>query len=120
MQPFDPYLKKQLENEKMLSTKMIGLFCRKHHRQENSLCPDCKDLSLYAGIKLDSCAYLLTAVKKNKAESGKKLKKISCLNCPVHCYRDDYRLKIKKVMRFAGPKILFYHPVLLLKHLFKI
>ena len=37
--------------------------------------------------------------------------KTFCSNCRVHCYCPDMREKIRMVMRFSGPRMLFYHPV---------
>ena len=43
--------------------------------------------------------------------------KTFCSNCRVHCYCPDMRAKIRMVMRFSGPRMLFYHPVLAIRHL---
>lgn len=43
--------------------------------------------------------------------------KAFCSNCRVHCYCPDMREKIRMVMRFSGPRMLFYHPVLAIRHL---
>ena len=42
--------------------------------------------------------------------------KTFCSKCKVHCYKPDMQKKIKEVMRFSGPRMLFYHPVLALRH----
>ena len=36
--------------------------------------------------------------------------KTFCSNCRVHCYRSEMREEIRKVMRFSGPRMIFYHP----------
>ena len=36
--------------------------------------------------------------------------KTFCSNCRVHCYRSEMREEIRKVMRFSGPRMFFYHP----------
>ena len=43
--------------------------------------------------------------------------KTFCSNCKVHCYRPEMRQKIREVMRFAGPRMLFVHPVAAVRHL---
>lgn len=43
--------------------------------------------------------------------------KAFCSNCKVHCYRPEMREKIRDVMRFSGPRMLFYHPVLAVSHM---
>lgn len=38
-------------------------------------------------------------------------------NCKVHCYKPEVREQIRQVMRFSGPRMLLYHPVLAVWHL---
>ena len=38
---------------------------------------------------------------------------------PVYCYHPKMRQKIKEVMRFAGPRMIWYHPIWTLKHLWR-
>ena len=35
--------------------------------------------------------------------------KTFCSGCKVHCYQKEYRSQVKKVMRFSGKYMLFYH-----------
>ena len=42
--------------------------------------------------------------------------KTFCSACKVHCYSKENKEKIRKVMRYAGPRMLLYHPVLAIKH----
>ena len=42
--------------------------------------------------------------------------KTFCSNCRVHCYKPDMREKIRQVMRFSGPRMLFYHPIRAIRH----
>ena len=37
--------------------------------------------------------------------------KTFCSNCRVHCYQPAMREKIREVMRFSGPRMIFTHPV---------
>lgn len=83
---------------------MIGLYCRhKHGTQE--LCDDCRELLNYATARLERCQY----------GDNKK----ACRQCTTHCYKPDMRDKIRVVMRFAGPRMLFYAPWQTLKHWLK-
>lgn len=43
--------------------------------------------------------------------------KPACRRCPVHCYQPAKREEMKKIMRWAGPNMLWRHPVLTLFHL---
>lgn len=89
---------------------MIRLYCRKVHKhipkeKDSALCCDCNELLAYASLRLQRCRY--GAMKP------------TCKNCPTHCYKSDMREKIRAVMRWAGPRMMFYHPALALKHLLK-
>lgn len=91
------------EREKEMVGQMIALYCRKNHGTRGALCPDCQALADYARLRSDKCPFMQT--------------KTFCSNCQVHCYRPDMRDKIRAVMRFAGPRMLFVHPVAALRHL---
>ena len=84
------------EREKETVSLMIRLYCRKKHHSK-TLCPDCAALDAYA-----RCPFMET--------------KTFCSNCRVHCYRPEMREKIRLVMRFSGPRMLFHHPVMAIRH----
>lgn len=89
------------EQEKQLVSQMIALYCRKHHGGRK-LCPDCAALDTYARQRSDQCPFMET--------------KTFCSNCTVHCYKKEMREKIRKVMRFSGPRMIFSHPILAVRH----
>ena len=91
------------EKEKQVVSLMIHLYCKKNHGTKGRLCPDCQQLLDYAMLRSDKCPFMET--------------KTFCSNCRVHCYKADMRQKIKEVMRFSGPRMIFYHPVLAIRHL---
>ncbi len=93
---------KRIEIEKATVKAMIEIYCNANHR-EKTVCKDCNNLIDYALLRTDKCKY--------------KEKKPACQKCKTHCYKPDYREKIKEVMRFSGPRMIFIHPVLSLKHL---
>lgn len=94
----------KIEREKRTIEKMIRLYCRLQHRTGH-LCPDCEAMLLFAHDKLSRCPF---------GES-----KTACKDCNVHCYPGNRRDKIRQIMRFAGPRMLFYHPKEFLLHLMK-
>lgn len=89
------------EREKQLVSQMIALYCRKNHGGR-TLCPDCAALDAYARQRSDKCPFMET--------------KTFCSNCKVHCYKPEMREKIRKVMRFSGPWMIFYHPIVAIRH----
>lgn len=90
------------EREKRTVSLMIALYCRKNHGGK-SLCPECATLDAYARARSDHCPFMET--------------KTFCSNCKVHCYRADMRQQIREVMRFSGPRMIFYHPLMAIRHL---
>jgi hypothetical protein len=42
--------------------------------------------------------------------------KPTCATCPIHCYKPKLRERIREVMRFAGPRMLWRHPILAIRH----
>jgi hypothetical protein len=57
--------------------------------------------------------YALKALKKCPFQEGKT----TCAKCPVHCYQQDKREKIRAVMRYAGPRMIYRHPTLAVFHI---
>lgn len=94
------------EKEKQVVALMIALYCKKKHgggREKEGLCPECRALRDYAELRADKCPFMET--------------KTFCSNCRVHCYKPEMREKIREVMRFSGPRMLFYHPVMVIDHM---
>ncbi len=81
---------------------MISDYCRARH-PGNGLCPECAALENYARERLARCPF------------GER--KTTCAKCPVHCYKPDMREKIRTVMRYSGPRMIYRHPVLAVFHL---
>lgn len=82
---------------------MIALYCHKHHKTKKGLlCEECNELKEYCEYRLSLCPW------------GDK--KPFCSNCTIHCYNKEHRERIREVMRFSGPRMLFHHPILAIKH----
>ena len=81
---------------------MMLCYCHDHHDTGGGLCPECRQLHDYAAMRLERCRF------------GPE--KPTCANCPVHCYQKVRREQVKVVMRYAGPRMLWQHPVLSLIH----
>ncbi len=90
------------EREKQTVTLMIRIYCKKKHGTNKKLCPECEALSRYAVQRSDKCPFMET--------------KTFCSNCRVHCYKPEMRTKIREVMRFSGPRMIFYHPIMAVRH----
>lgn len=93
---------KRIEREKKVIAWMITLYCQKRHHQ-TVLCSECSMLLEYACRRLEKC-------KMGNA-------KTSCRKCEIHCYSPGMREEVRKVMRYMGPRMIFYHPIAALRHL---
>lgn len=101
-----PRVRAKREREKRMVSEMIALWCRaKHGTRGGELCPECAELAAYARRRSDRCPFME--------------EKTFCSNCRVHCYRPAMREKIREVMRFAGPRMIFHHPVATLRHVYE-
>lgn len=98
---------KRRRKEQAVVEEMIALYCRKKHRtaeKENGrVCSCCQELIDYARMRSERCPFME--------------QKTFCVNCKVHCYKPAMRERIREVMRFSGPRMLLYHPLLALWHL---
>ena len=94
----------RIEREKKIIGVMVDIYCKKKHKHKDGLCEECQELLDYAIFRTDKCPFMET--------------KTFCSQCKVHCYKKDKREKIRKVMRFSGPRMLVYHPVMAICHLY--
>lgn len=90
------------EREKKIVSQMIALYCKKNHGYKHGLCKECVELENYAKLRSDKCPFMET--------------KTFCSNCKVHCYKPKMREKIREVMRYSGPRMIFYHPIIAISH----
>ena len=94
---------KAWEKEKKLIPVMIKKYCHgKHGTKGEELCEECKALTEYALFRLEKCPF--------------KVNKKFCSFCKIHCYKPDMRERIKDVMKWAGPRMIFTHPVFAMGH----
>jgi len=96
--------KNRLERERQTIRFMIEIYCRKKHPSDSAgLCPTCQQLADYAKQRIERCPF--------------KADKPTCAKCAVHCYKPAMREQVRQVMRFSGPRMLIYHPLLAIAHL---
>ena len=95
--------KRHLARERLTMARMVGIYCSDHHDSSAGvLCADCRKFLDYADVRLKKCPY------------GED--KPTCANCPVHCYKPAQRAQAMEIMRYAGPRMLFRHPMLAIAH----
>ncbi|MFX0059842.1 MAG: nitrous oxide-stimulated promoter family protein [Candidatus Hodarchaeota archaeon] len=96
--------KTRLERERKTIETMIKMFCKKFHNHDSGICQECAELFKYAEERLKYCRF------------GEA--KPTCEKCPIHCYKPEMREKVRKIMRYAGPRMIYTHPIMGFRHLF--
>lgn len=98
-------LRGRLRREQETFVCMAKIYCAHHHAGgREGLCAECAALMQYAERRLAKCPY------------GED--KPTCANCPIHCYKPAQRQYARDIMRFAGPRMPWRHPLRSLTHLF--
>lgn len=92
----------RLKREQQTVSAMIRLYCDHHH--QDPVCRHCQQLQEFAHQRLRRCRY----------GHGHKP---TCANCHIHCYAPAMRKQIQLVMKWSGPRMLWHHPWLALRHL---
>lgn len=93
------------EQEKQTVGLMIELYCHGPSRYQGA-CPLPGLWRLCAAMpdaRVDHCPHMET--------------KTFCSACKTHCYKPQMREAIRQVMRWSGPRMIFHHPVLAIRHL---
>ncbi|OJX40626.1 MAG: hypothetical protein BGO78_06485 [Chloroflexi bacterium 44-23] len=93
----------RLEREEKTIDLMVDLYCREQHHSNSDDCEECRTLKSYAHLRLAKCPY--------------QEYKTTCANCQTHCYKRSMRDQMRVVMRYAGPRMLWRHPVYTILHL---
>ncbi len=93
---------RKIEQDKHTIIFMVEFYSR-HKLHQNELSNELKELIDYACARLERCKY--------------GIEKPACKNCPTHCYKPDMRQKIREVMRWSGPRMIFFAPLAAIRHL---
>ncbi|UCD10047.1 MAG: nitrous oxide-stimulated promoter family protein [Dehalococcoidales bacterium] len=96
-------LPSRLQREYNTVDAMISIYCKGHHGSQNT-CDDCLELGGYALERLKKCPF--------------REDKPTCAQCLVHCYKPVMRERIREVMKYSGPRMIYTHPIMAIQHLF--
>ncbi len=92
----------RLSRERHTIKVMSEIYCQRVHRTPGGLCAECQELFAYAMQRIDKCPF--------------QDDKPTCAKCPIHCYKPAMRERVRRMMRYSGPRMLIYHPMLALLH----
>ena len=101
-------ISKRLTRESKTVGAMVRIYCQGHGHQipvadaDKRLCYECQKSLSYASYRILKCPY--------------KADKPSCKVCVIHCFAEPQKTAIKKIMVYAGPRMLLKHPLLSLWH----
>lgn len=90
---------KDIRAEYDLVCEMIDLFARKKDTYSSN---EISDLKAYVKERLISCR--------------QRPDKPFCSYCKTHCYKADMRERIREVMKYSGPRFIFYRPRASINH----
>jgi hypothetical protein len=97
-------LSARLQHEQDTFRCMARIYCDHHHGLvDGRLCGNCEQLMQYAEKRLEKCPY--------------GTDKPTCANCPIHCYKPAQREQARIIMRYAGPRMTWRHPLRAFRHL---
>lgn len=87
----------------------IGLiYCRAHHesasKDEAGLCPSCREAVDATLERAQNCP--------NDHDGN-------CQDCDIKCQRGEAQERIKRIMRYSAPRMLFRHPLMTFEYLRK-
>ncbi len=99
---------RHLKDLKILAS-FIHLYCQSHHAEEKTLFHPlpkelCSAFNKKAVICPDCMAILEHGIRKRALCPLEP--KPSCKKCHIHCYKPEYRQKIREIMAFSGRKML--------------
>ena len=115
-----PLTRKEIKDLRVL-LQFTAVYCRVKHVQDKStvttdqaelhglpfcrypVCRDCCDFLLYAFQRRLRCPLE---------------EKPLCKHCPVHCYKPEYRQKVREIMRFSGRHLILRGRLDMLWHYF--
>lgn len=97
-----------VEEDLKVLEKFIEIYCKSKHRKRSkalheglNLCDECQDTLYYASHRRKVCPLD---------------PKPSCKNCEIHCYKPEYRSRIKKIMRYSGLQLILRGRIDLILH----
>ncbi|MGA1863172.1 nitrous oxide-stimulated promoter family protein [Deferribacter thermophilus] len=84
---------KRVKKDAKILKKFIKVYCKKNHLKKgvavykDGYCKDCFELLQYALKRNEKCPLD---------------PKPQCKHCHIHCYKPEYRQKIKEIMKYSG------------------
>ncbi len=84
---------------------MHKLYCKNNHGNDE-LCESCREVYNYSMKRIEACHF--------------QPDKPACSRCPVHCYKADMRERVRQIMRYSGPRMIYRHPFYAMFHILNV
>lgn len=110
--------KKEIKDLKILAW-FTSVYCSDHHMAPRESLVDLPNqlASLQRYQCCDECRKFLTYAIERRLNCPLEERPV-CKHCQVHCYRSDYREKVRKIMRYSGKALIKKGRLDLLWHYF--
>lgn len=97
-----------LDKDRRTLEAIGSIYCRGHHpgvaKDTGGLCPACRGTIEQTLDRAAACPY----------GHGH-----NCEDCETHCQRGEAQQRIKAIMAYAAPRMVFRHPLMTLEYLKK-
>lgn len=112
--------RKEIKDLKVL-LQFTAVYCQVKHASDKSIIivdePELQSLPLQKyPVCSECCTFLLYAFERRLR--CPLAEKPACKHCPVHCYKAEYRQKVREIMRFSGQYLIRRGRLDLLWHYF--
>ncbi len=92
------------EREKLTIRHMVAIYCRgQRHAAAGAICGRCAASMRYAHERIEKCPFGAGA-------------KPACGLCRSNCFTPEMHASFRRIMGYAGPRMMLRHPVLTLAH----
>jgi hypothetical protein len=112
--------RKELKDLRVL-VQFTSVFCKVHHQQQklsmDSVIPGVSALTASKYPVCAACREFLSYAIERRLRCPLNPRP-TCKHCPVHCYKSDYRQKVREIMRFSGKYLMLRGRLDLLWHYF--
>jgi len=115
-----PLSQKEIKDLRVL-LQFTSVYCKVKHEGNKSIVstdePEIRRLPLGRYPVCDECREFLLYAFDRRLRCPLEEKPV-CKHCPVHCYKPEYRQKVREVMRFSGSYLIRRGRLDLLWHYF--
>ena len=106
---------KAFERDAQTLRVMAQMYCKRHHGGDSGRADEDKGENAGSAALCERCSAVL-AYSLERTVKCPHEHKGNCKECSTHCYKPDMRAAIKEIMSYAGPRMIYAHPLLALRY----